>query len=228
MKKNQNFKDHINYFKKTDTLKYVGGVFAVLGVLLYMFGWSYVSYILATILLPSGGVLFLIGSSGRASDSDMKEYISKRTEGIELDLENNPSIKKRLLRQLSVEVVEGYEYNDGVMATKAKNGSVITSEYTKSLIYPLADAVYVVSRSISLISDEAQDTAVEVPYSQIKDIRLEKNSMKLIFCKKSFGVWDTRFVIEYDGGKLISLPARDNASLDSFMETLKRTVSSAK
>ena len=31
MKKNQNFKDHINYFKKTDTLKYVGGVFAVLG-----------------------------------------------------------------------------------------------------------------------------------------------------------------------------------------------------
>ena len=64
MKKNQNFKDHINYFKKTDTLKYVGGVMAVLGVLLYMFGWSYVSYIIATVFLPAGGVLFLIGSSG--------------------------------------------------------------------------------------------------------------------------------------------------------------------
>lgn len=228
MKKNQSFKDHINYFKKTDTLKYVGGVMAVLGVLLYMFGWSYVSYIIATVFLPAGGVLFLIGSSGRASDSDMKEYIVKRTEGMEPDLENDPSIKKRILKQLPVEVVEGYEYKDGVMVTKAKDGSVRTSEYTRSLVYPLTDAVYVVSRSISLISDDTQDSAVEVPYSQIRDIRLEKNNIRLSFGKKVFRVGDVRFVIEYDGDKIISLPARDNASLDSFMETLKRTVSSAK
>ena len=228
MKNNQNFKSQINYFKKSDTFKYVGGILAVLGVLLYMFGWSYVSYIIATVFLPAGGVLFLIGSSGRASDGDINEYIEKHTEGIELDLENNPSIKKRILKQLPIEVVEGYEYKAGIMAMKAKDGSVRTSEYTKSLIYPLTDGVCVVSRSISLVSDEVCDREIELSYSQIADIRLERNETRLSFGKKSFKVWDVRLVIEYDGDKVLSLPARDNASLDSFMEALRRSISNAK
>ena len=59
MKANKDFKSHINYFKRSDSLKYIGIVLAVLGVFLYMFGWSYISYIIATIALPVGGALFM-------------------------------------------------------------------------------------------------------------------------------------------------------------------------
>jgi len=158
MKANKDFKSHINYFKRSDSLKYIGIVLAVLGVFLYMFGWSYISYIIATIALPIGGALFIIGSSGRASDGDINEYITKRTEGIEIDLENNPSIKKRLLKQIPVETVEGYEYRDGLMVTKAKDGSIRSSEYTKSVLYSLSDALHIVSRRISIVSDETTPT----------------------------------------------------------------------
>lgn len=225
MKKNQNYKSQVNYFKKSDTIKYVGIVLAALGVFLYVFGWGYISYIIATVTLPVGGVLFIIGSSGRASDSDIEEYITKRTERTELDLENNPGIKKRLLKQFPVEVIEGYEYREGLLVTKAKNGSVRTSEYTKSVLYPLSDAIYIVSRKISLISDESHDNAFEIPYTSIKDIKLEEET-RPVLGKKSFKVSNVRFVIEYDNEKTISLPARDNASLDSFIEKLKRIMSS--
>ena len=228
MKANKDFKSHINYFKRSDSLKYIGIVLAVLGVFLYMFGWSYISYIIATIALPIGGVLFIIGSSGRASDGDINEYIAKRTEGIEIDLENNPSIKKRLLKQIPVETVEGYEYRDGLMVTKAKDGSIRSSEYTKSVLYSLSDALHIVSRRISIVSDETCDEDVEILYSNISDIRLENTDAKLTFGKKSFKTSDVRLVIKYDGEKSISLPAHDNATLDNFIEILKRTMSSNK
>lgn len=228
MKKDKNHKSQINYFKRSDTLKYVGIVLAVIGVALYMFGWSYISYIIATIALPIGGVLFIFGSSGRASDGDIDEYISKRTEGIEIDLENNLNIKKRILKQVPIETVEGYEYENGLMVTKAKDGSIRTSEYTKSLLYPLSDAIHIVSRKISVIADEVHDDSIEILYSSISDIRIEKEETKLTFEKNSFKASYVRFVVEYDGGKVLSLPARDNASLDNFIEKITRIMSSSK
>jgi hypothetical protein len=228
MKTNKDFKSHINYFKKSDSLKYIGIVLAVLGVFLYMFGWGYVSYIIATVALPIGGVLFIIGSSGRASDSDINEYIAKRTEGIEIDLENNPNIKKRLLKQIPIETIEGYEYKDGLMVTKAKDGSIRSAEYTKSVLYSLSDALHIVSRRISLVSDETHEEDIEILYSDLSDIRIENNDTRLTFGKKVFKASDVRLVIKYSGEKSLSLPARDNASLDNFIEMLKRAMSNNK
>ena len=228
MKASKDFKSHVNYFKRSDSLKYIGIVLAVIGVFLYMFGWGYISYIIATVALPIGGVLFIVGSSGRASDSDINEYIAKRTEGIELDLEENPNIKKRLLRQIPIETIEGYEYADGLMVTKAKDGSIRTSEYTKSVLYSLSDALHIASRRISLISDDTHNEDVEILYSDIKDIKLEKSDTKLAFGKSSFKATDVRLIIEYNVDASLSLPAHDNASLDNFIDMIKRTMSGNK
>lgn len=226
MNTNKTIKSNVNYFKKNDTLKYAGIVLAALGLFLYFFGWSYISYIIATIVLPVGGVLFIIGSSGRASDSDIDEFIAKQTVGVEIDMENNPSIKKRLIKQLSAETAEGYEYYDGLMIRKAKDGSVRSSEYHKSVIYPLSDAIYVSTRKLSLVDEEKLDKTYEIAYADIKNVEIYREDKKVSFGKNTFKISVAHLVIRYGQDDELSLPIHDNASADSFVERLNRIIAS--
>ena len=69
-------KSNTNYFTRNDTLKIVGAAMAALSFLLYFVGWGWVAYILMCVFIPAGAVLFIVGSSGRASDKDIDEFIA--------------------------------------------------------------------------------------------------------------------------------------------------------
>lgn len=223
-----NIKENINYFKKTDTPKYVGLGLMIVGFAMLWLGWSYISYILMSIFIPAGIVLFLVGSSGRAGDSDIEAAIKKATEGVEVDLTEDKNYNKRILKHLSPETVEGYEYREGLLLTRAKSGSLRSSEYTKAVIYMLSDALYIPARTISLVSDNVNNRYVEIPYDMIDKVEITHEEANLTYGKKTFRAKIVRLSIEYGDGLVFTTPIHDDITSDALVENIKKMISTAR
>ena len=223
-----NLKHNANYFKKSDTTKIFGIALVILGFLLFYFGWGWISYILMTASVPVGIVLFIIGSSGRADESVIDTCIESATEGLEVDLAADTKYKNRLEKHVAPEIIEGHEYSDGVMLKYAKSGSLRSSEYTKAIIYTLTDALYIHSKTVSVISGEVKEATVEIPLSSISRFEIDSEEKTLTFMKKSFHVRDFRLVIEYGDGLSLSLPIVSSIASDKLVERVSRRINEIK
>ena len=173
--------------------------------------------------LPTGAVLFIIGSSRRSSDTDIDEYIEKIGNGIEIDLIENKDFAKRLNKSFSPMVLQGYEYDDGLMYTKSKTNSTRSSKYTKAVLYVLHDSLYVIKRSFSLIKEEIENVAIEIPFADIDSIELSHQNKTVTFEKKHFNVKFVRLNICCNKDKPISLPAPDDINTERIIEKMNVT-----
>lgn len=223
-----NIKHNINYFKKSDSTKFVGIALVILGFVLFYFGWGWISYILMTLSVPVGVVLFIVGSSGRSDESVIETCIEERTEGLEVELEKDIKYKHRILKHIPPEIVEGHEYNDGVMLKQAKSGVLRSSEYTKAIIYTLTDALYVNARTVSVVSEQIESTAVEIPFAMITNFAVEQEDKTLVFMNKSFSARPYRLVIEYGDGLSLSLPINNSVNSDVFVERTNNMIAEYK
>ena len=176
-----NYKKNINYFTKTDLIKYVGIIMLIIGGVMLVWGWGFFSYLIMAAFLPLGVVLFLVGSSQRAGEKELDDMIRRATEGVVQDIEANPKLHRRLAKRPDPILAEGYELRRGVMLAKAQNGSLRSSEYTKAHLIPLTNALSISVRTVSLISDQTQNLQLEVPYDQITGVSLQREEKKLTF-----------------------------------------------
>ncbi|MBQ7318888.1 MAG: hypothetical protein IJW97_01730 [Clostridia bacterium] len=218
------FKNNINYFKKSDTPKFVGMGMMVVGVLLLWLGMSYITYILSAVLIPIGLVLFFIGASGRAGDSEIDAFIKRRVDGMEVDLSEDRAYAKRILKHIPPQSIEDYEYREGLMLTKAKNSSLRSSEYTRSLLYILSDALYIPVRTISLVEDHTDNKLYEIPYDMISGIEITRERRTLPFGKQSFSAKITKLCITYGDSLTLSLPIHDDVGADRLVETIQKVM----
>ena len=223
-----NFKQNINYFKTSDLTKAIGIGLMLLSVALYFFGWGYISYILMSICLPVGALLFILGSGKRSSDSDIDEYVKRITGGLEIDLIEDKDFAKKLDKSFSPMIFEGFEYDEGLMLTKAKSGSVRSSRYTKAVIYVLHNSLYILNRSFSLIEDEIKNSNCELALTDIDRIELVANEKNLTFEKKVFNVKYVRLNIILGGNVYLSLPAPNDINTDQLVDKINSAIQRAK
>lgn len=222
-----NLKQNKNYFTKGDGLKLVGIGLVVLGVLLYFFGMGYWSYVLMLTVTPTGIILFFVGVSGRSSDADMDACIALQMESFAPNPEEDKQYGKRIQKHISPETVEGYEYEDGLMLKKAKDGKIRSSEYTRTVIYQLTDALYLASRRVSLISEEVCDRTVEIPYDAVIAIDVQRENATMQFGKRRLAVKKTYLVVTY-GRETFRAPLQDDTRADHLVEKLNKTVAEAR
>ena len=229
MKQDKKFKSNIKYFTKSEILKYIGVGLVILSVAIYFIdffcGWF--AYLILILGLPAGIVLFLI-STGRASDDEINTYIKLHTKGIGEEVEDEKNFRKRLLDRQPPIVFEGHDFEDGVMITKAKNGSLVSSVFTKAIIFPLDTGIHVSYRTISLISDEIKEDSFEIGYSDISSFKMNDEKKQIVFGKKKFTPHDIRLVINYSGVKTISLPMQDNMDTENFIKKINEMMAKAK
>ncbi len=219
-----NIKHNKNYFQKGELLKYVGAAMAVLGAVMFLFGWSYLSYILSLICIPAGLILFFVGVGGRSNDSDLDQDIRNKTEGFEVQLEEDKKYSKRILKHLPPVMIEGYEYTDGLMFAKAKNGTVRSSEFTRSFVCLLSDALYLSCRTVSLVSEEVKDQAFEILYDDIKQVEMVREEKKVVFMKKAFPVKRACLTVTYGEGLTVALPMHDDMDSERLIETIRKSM----
>lgn len=227
-----NFRNNINYFKKKDSMKGIGAGLLIVGLFFLWLGIGYlgwIAWIFMMIAIPAGFLMFIVGSVISSTESDIDEDIEKKCEGIELDFENDKDFCKRILKNIAPNVAQGYEYKgEGLMFRRDKSGSWRSSKYTKYVIYALSDALYINSRTISLISEDVENRSFEVPYDMVDSIEIKKEENTIQVGKNSFSVKKSRFVIKYGEGFTFSAPMNDDIKSEEFVDTLNKFVVKAK
>ena len=219
-------KRNLNYFTKSDTPLYLGIGMLVVGVVLYFVTYNYVVYVIASILAAVGLVLALIGASRRVTDADIDTCIAKLTEGMEVDLVENPKFAKRMLKQVPMIKVQNYIYDDALMHKYAKSGTIRTEKLESTLIYALDTSLYVVHRRFALLSDECDTQVYEIPYTEIESIEIAEKQTKLTFGKNTRTV--TSCFLCINTSTPLELPMQSNADTDDFIARMRRVLAEGK
>ena len=216
-------KESINYFKKSDTLKYVGAGLLIAGLLCFWLGFrlGIISYILAFVGAPTGFVLFLVGSSGRTNDADIDSVITQKMAGLVINIDNERHYQLKLLKHLKEVTIDGYRYHDDVMMKKLKDNSIRTSEFTRSIVKIMKDSLYIVSRDISLINDNVENHTYEIFYDAIKTVEIERDSKRVVFNNNTFLTKPCYLHIVFEETE-IRLPIVDAITSDELVENIKR------
>lgn len=222
MKKNKNTKVNANYFTKTDTLKIAGIITVIVSAVEFFFGWSYIGYLISCAGLAVGVVLFIVGSSGRVSEGEISEYITKNTDGAcEIGAEEK-ALSKRVLKVPAPLTATGFVFEDGVMLKKNKKGSLISSIYSKTILYALDTSLLIRRRTLLIAEHEVSDSEQEILYTDIKRIELTEETEDIAFGKKVFRARKSNLVIETTDGTVLLIPAADNVESDTFLSDIRR------
>ena len=219
---------NMNYFTKTDTLKIVGAILLVTGLLSLWLGFSFsiIGYLLGILLTPTGLILFLVGAAGRVSDENMESYITNKMAGFEIDIDNDKSYRLKLLKNVKDLSFEGYLFPEGVMLKRLKSGEIRSSSFSRTKIRILSDRLYIINREISLIYDDQVENRIFEPlYENIKSITVVRDQEKITFKKNFYLINTCRLVISTDNGE-ISIPCIDAVTTDEIAENLNRRVTS--
>ena len=211
----------ISYFTKTDTLKIVGAAILIASLASLVFRLGLVGYILAIIGTPTGVVLFILGSTSKASDADMDSDMETKLTGILIDIDNDRHYRLKLLKNQKDITIEGYRYTDGVMIKKLKDGGLRTSEFTRTKLRILSDRLYIVSRDISLIADEIQNHLYEISYDDIQKIEIFREEKRVVFNNNTFFTKPCHLVISTSDSQ-ISFPIIDAVTSDDIVTNIQR------
>ncbi len=221
-------KHNINYFKRKDSIKTVAIILLIIGGILLLVGWGFISYILTMLFLPGGVALFIISSIITSSESDIDTALKRSLEGVEKELAEDKRYSKRLLKNIPSKIAEGYNYEAGLMLRKNKDSSLRSSSYTKAVLYPLTDALIISSRTVSLTSIEVKNEFLEIPYIEIEDIETVTEEKELTFEKNTYKVKSVRIIIKHSDGLVFSAPFNDTISSEEFIKKLQKLISDAK
>lgn len=226
MKKDNGFKNYLNYFNKWDGAGPLGIGLMALGFMLIWIGWKFIpfAYPMAMLMIPVGIVLFLYGSIGRASEADIENIIEKSDSKLHFkELEEIPALRKRTPKTLTEQKFEGYSLKKGVVFKKLKNGSLCSSEYDVAKMVTLNDGFYIKTLHFSFLSEEQEIVAYDVPFSSLESITAERKSFNLMKNQVPYPAKTCHLVFTYDGGKKVKLPAKDDIYLEDLIEKLKKT-----
>ena len=220
MKDNKKTKTNANYFTKTDNLKIAGIITLIASGVEFLFGMSYIGYIISSVGLVAGVVLFIVGSSGRVSEAEISEYIAKQTDGAcAIDVEEK-ALAQRIRNTPATLLTSGFVFGQDVMIRKTKKGSLHSSIYSTAALYPLDTTLLIRRRTLLIATEETEDSSVEIDYANIARIEFSEEVEEITFGKKIFKARKSNLVIETRNGDLILIPAQDNVETDAFIKDI--------
>ena len=177
-------------------------------------------------MLPIGLALYIYGNSGTTDENGLKKIIKENTDAITFaDIKESGEYRGRLPKKPVEEVLGGYVFNDNVLIKKAKSAAMVSSEYISAKMLILTDALYIRSCSFSFIAHEKHESEIEIPFSTIEKIEIERDSKNYQIGKKELAVKTCFLVITHEGIQT-RLPRKDDIYADELIVTLNRLLKS--
>lgn len=224
-----NYKSFINYFKRSDNIASTGMGLLVAGVIMFFLGW-YFFWLLFYIGIPMilvGLALYIYGSSGSTDENVLKKIIKENTDAITFaDIKESAEYRRRLAKNPVEENFGGYVFNDNVLIKKAKSGALVSSEHICGKMLILNDALFIRSRSFSFVADEQHESEMEIPFSIIEKIEIDRQTQSFSVGKKEL-VAKTCFLVITHEGIQTRLPRKDDIYADELIVTLNRLLKEA-
>lgn len=224
-----NYKSFITYFKRSDSIATTGmGILAAGGIMFLLGWWFYwLFFYIGVTMIPIGLVLYIYGTSGSTDENTLKKIIKENTDEIAFkDVKESGEYRYRMSKNPTEEMFGGYVFNDNVLIKKAKSGATVSSEYVCAKMLILNDALYIRSCAFSFIADEKHKSELEIPFSAIEKIELERNSQTFQIGKKELVAKTCSFVITHEGVQT-KLPRKDDIYADELIVTLNRLLKKA-
>ena len=220
-----NYKKLLNYFKKWEGAGMTGLGMLIVGFLFLWVGRSFFTYVLSIVLFIVGGIFFLYGNVGRATESDLKELIARHKEKGQVPaIEEDRTFRSRLPKTVEELEFEGYNFRDGVIYKRMKNSSLISSEYTYAHMKILNDAFYVKTTVFSMIEDKKSEEILDIPFSSVKSITIERERNNYPVGKKFYPASTCLVVFTYGDDQQLRLPKRDDIYVDELVEKLNKLI----
>lgn len=219
-----NYKHFINYFKRSDNIASTGMGLLVAGVILFFLGWYFfwLFFYIGIPMIPVGIALYIYGSNGSADENALNKVIKENTDAITFaDIKESNEYRGRLSKKAMEEVLGGYVFNDNVLMKKAKSSSMVSSEYVLAKMLILNDALLIRSSAFSFISDEKHNSEIEIPFSAIEKIEIERQTETFTVGKKELTAKTCFLVITHEGVQT-RLPRKDDIYADELIVTLNR------
>ena len=225
----ENYKNVINYFKRSDNIASTGMGLLAAGGLMFLLGWWFfwLLFYIGVPLIPIGLVLYLYGTSGSTDENTLKKIAKENTDSITFaDVKESNEFRHRISKKAVEEDFGGYIFNDDILIKRAKSGAMVSSEYISAKMLILNDALFIRSRSFSFVSDEKHENEIEIPFSTIEKIEIERESKSFQVGKKELVAKSCFFVITHEGVQT-RLPRKDVIYADELIVTLNRLLKKA-
>ena len=218
------YKNFVNYFKRSDGTASIGMGLLISGIVLFWLGWTFfwLFFYLGIPLIPVGLALYIYGTTGRSDENELNKIIKDNSDAISFtDIKESLEYRKRLSKKAVEESFGGYVFQSDILMKKAKSGAMVSSEYICAKMLILTDAILIRSCSFSFVSDAKRESEIEIPFSSIEKIEIERETKTYQFEKKEFTVKTCFLVITHEGIQT-RLPHKDDIYADELTVTLNR------
>ncbi len=224
-------KDGSLYYHQKDILRPIGAVLLPVGLVMMWLGWSYISYILATVFIPAGLVLFIVGGAKIISDNDMQEQMDHAMLDYDKSVTDMTGYDRIVLKQPTPFEISAYSFGgDARYFKKGKNGTPISDRYTRAHVFYTKDGFIIVGRTLA-VADYNESTGEGITefseqflYAGLTSASLEayETTVTATNTGKSMTVKWCELVLNGAEGELLRIPAKNDMDAASFVEDVNR------
>ena len=224
-------KDGSLYYHQKDILRPVGAVMLPVGLVLMYFGWSIISYILASIAIPMGLVLFIVGSSKHISDNDLQEQINHAMLDYDRGVTDSKGFDRVVLRQPAPVEMEAYSFGpDATYFKKSKNSGYCSDRLTRTHVFYTKEGIILSGRTLSIAAlNEATgegmtDFCETLGYGEITSASIETHQTPVTLTNTGKAATVTWYELSImgEGGELLRIPVRNDMDAANLCELLNR------
>jgi hypothetical protein len=222
--------DATRYYHQQDIVRPIGGGVLIVGLLLLFLRMGFISYILATVFIPVGLVLFLVGGSKLVSESDVQELVDHAMLDYDKSVTNMNGYERIVLKQPAPVEMEAYTFGENAKYFKrGKNSTPISDRLTRTHIFYTKDTLLVVGRTLSLTElNEATGEGItdfeeQLLLTGITSASLEnyETTVTLTNTEKPLTVKWCELVLMGAEGELLRIPAKNDMDAAGLVEDIR-------
>lgn len=225
--------DTTRYYHQKDILRPIGMVLLPLGLVMLFLRMGFMSYILATVFIPVGLVLFLVGSSKLVSENDVQEQIDRALLDYDKSVTDMNGYERIVLKQPAPIEFSSYQFGDKAKYFRlGKNSTPVSDVYTRTHLFYTKDSIMVVGRTLSISELNVSegigitDFSEQIAYAGIKSASLEihEEQITLTNTGKTRTVKWCELVIQGNTEELLRIPAKNDMDSTGLVDDLNRMV----
>ena len=223
--------DATRYYHQQDIVRPIGGGVLIVGLLLLFLRMGFISYILATVFIPVGLVLFLVGGSKLVSESDVQELVDHAMLDYDKSVTNMNGYERIVLKQPAPVEMEAYTFGENAKYFKrGKNSTPVSDVFTRTHLFYTKDSLMIVGRTLCISElNEAEgkgitDVSEQISIAGIKSASLDvhETTVTLTNTGKPVTVKWCELVIMGHSEELMRIPTKNDMDASGLVDDLNR------
>jgi hypothetical protein len=223
--------DATRYYHQQDIVRPIGGGVLIVGLLLLFLRMGFISYILATVFIPVGLVLFLVGGSKLVSESDVQELVDHAMLDYDKSITNMNGYERIVLKQPAPVEMEAYTFGENAKYFKrGKNSTPVSDVFTRTHLFYTKDSLMIVGRTLCISElNEAEgkgitDVSEQISIAGIKSASLDvhETTVTLTNTGKPVTVKWCELVIMGHSEELMRIPTKNDMDASGLVDDLNR------